>query len=71
MLAAEFYHNLADSVTKAQILSTLKRQHYGMVRTVEHGTGKDETGKYGMVEYKYLSVLETVASVATLVAGEI
>ena len=70
VLAAELYHNLADSVTKAQISSTLKSQHYGMVRTGEHGTVEHGTGKYGTGEYKYLSVLERVASVATLVAGK-
>ena len=65
VLAAELYHNLADYVIEAQISSTLKSQYYGMIKTGEHGTGK-----YGTNKYKYLSVLERVASIATLVSGK-
>ena len=59
----------ADSMTKAQASSTLKSQHYGMVRTGEHGTGEHRTGKYGTGkyetgEYGHLTILERVASVA-------
>ena len=47
-------------MTKAQALSTLKTQHYGMVRTGEY-----EIGEYGMGEYGHQAILERVASVAT------
>ena len=70
VLAAELYHNLADSVTKAQISSILKSQYYGMVRIGEHGTGEHGTGKYKTSKYKYLLVWERVASVATLIADK-
>ena len=41
-----------------------------MVKTGEHRTGEHGTRKYGMGKYKYLFVLERVASIATLVAGK-
>ena len=73
MILAELYHNLADSMIKAQVSSTLTSPHYGIVRTSqhktgkhgidEHGTGKHGTGKYETGKYGHLAILERVASV--------
>ena len=73
MIAAELYHNVADSMTKTRASSILKSQHYEMVRTGElgtgkygigeHGTGKHGTRKYETSEYGHLAILERIASV--------
>ena len=57
VIAVELYHNLVESLIKAQASSILRSQHYGMVRTgkhgisehriAEHGTGEYEISKYG------------------------
>ena len=61
VIAAELYHNLAESMTKARASSTLRSQHYGMVRTgehgtAEHGTAEHGTGKYETGEYGHLTI---------------
>lgn len=52
MIAIELYHNLADSITKAQASSKLKSHHYGMIKTGKHGTGEHETDKYRIGEHR-------------------
>lgn len=64
VLAAELYHNPADSTTKARALSALKTQYHEIVRTGEYGIGEHRTGKYGTDKYKHLPILERVANVA-------
>ena len=58
VIAAELYHNLAESMTKVQASSRLKSRmiRIGDHETGEHGIAEYRTGKYETGKYVHLII---------------
>lgn len=56
VLAAKLYHNLANSIIKAQALLALITQYHKIVKTGQYEIGGHRICKYKMDKYKHLSI---------------